>query len=88
MRLVIMSGATTSVCSLLVLLSVIAWPDSLIFLAFSMIISKLYLNSLLAMLNYRKIPLELAMHLGHPVSTPGSGTGLRFSPNESGRTTA
>ncbi|KAK0238295.1 hypothetical protein EDD85DRAFT_503399 [Armillaria nabsnona] len=49
MRLVIMSGVTTSVCSFLVLFSIIAWPDSLIFLAFDMIISKLYMNSLLAM---------------------------------------
>ncbi|KAK0488420.1 hypothetical protein IW261DRAFT_348705 [Armillaria novae-zelandiae] len=87
MRLVIMSGSTTSVCSLLVLFSRIAWPDSLIFLAFDMIISKLYMNSLLAMLNYRKIPLELALNLGHPISIPtSSGAELEFSPNESGET--
>ncbi|KAK0475339.1 hypothetical protein EDD18DRAFT_213931 [Armillaria luteobubalina] len=86
MRLVIMSGSTTSVCSLLVLFSIIAWPDSLIFLAFDMIISKLYMNSLLAMLNYRKIPLELAMNLGHPISIPSSGAGLEFAPDESRET--
>ncbi|PBK66753.1 hypothetical protein ARMSODRAFT_977318 [Armillaria solidipes] len=97
MRLVIMSGLTTSVCSFLVLFSIIAWPDSLIFLAFDMIISKppsvtnpalstVYMNSLLAMLNYRKIPTELAINLGHPVSTPGSGAVLEFAPDESGDT--
>ncbi|KAK0497569.1 hypothetical protein EDD18DRAFT_1462333 [Armillaria luteobubalina] len=46
----------------------------------------LYMNSLLAMLNYRKIPLELAMNLGHPISIPSSGAGLEFAPDESRET--
>ncbi|PBK91890.1 hypothetical protein ARMGADRAFT_192017 [Armillaria gallica] len=86
MRLVIMSGLVTSVCSLLVLVSDIVWPNSLLFVAFEMALPNLYINSLLAMLNSRKISTKLAVNLGHPVSAPESGTVLEFSPNESGDT--
>ncbi|KAG7443422.1 uncharacterized protein BT62DRAFT_331329 [Guyanagaster necrorhizus] len=45
----------TSACSLLTLVSYIAWPDTLIFFAIgTFILPKLYINSLLAMLNSRK----------------------------------
>ncbi|PBK81074.1 hypothetical protein ARMGADRAFT_815273 [Armillaria gallica] len=49
MRLVIVSGLATSTCSLLTLISYIAWPESLIFLGIVFILPKLYVNSLLAM---------------------------------------
>ncbi|KAK0207352.1 hypothetical protein IW262DRAFT_660602 [Armillaria fumosa] len=55
MRIVVISGLLTSTCSLLTLISYIVWPDTLIFLAIgTFILPKLYINSLLAMLNSRK----------------------------------
>ncbi|PBK59120.1 hypothetical protein ARMSODRAFT_1009864 [Armillaria solidipes] len=53
MRLVVMSGLATSACSLLTLISYIAWRKSLAFLGINFVLSKLYINSLLAMLNSR-----------------------------------
>ncbi|PBK81076.1 hypothetical protein ARMGADRAFT_1171551 [Armillaria gallica] len=53
MRLVLMSGLATSACSLLTLITYIVWPRSLAFLGFHFVLSKLYINSLLAMLNSR-----------------------------------
>jgi hypothetical protein len=53
MRLVLMSGLATSGCSLLTLISYIVWPQSLAFLGIHFVLSKLYINSLLAMLNSR-----------------------------------
>ncbi|PBK81111.1 hypothetical protein ARMGADRAFT_816244 [Armillaria gallica] len=53
MRLVLMSGLATSGCSLLTLISYIVWPQSLAFLGIHFFLSKLYINSLLAMLNSR-----------------------------------
>ncbi|KAK0187523.1 hypothetical protein F5146DRAFT_1059102 [Armillaria mellea] len=53
MRLVLMSGLATSVCSLLILISYIVWPKSLAPLGIHFVLSKLYINSLLAMLNSR-----------------------------------
>ncbi|KAK0488430.1 hypothetical protein IW261DRAFT_349059 [Armillaria novae-zelandiae] len=55
MRIIVISGLLTSACSLLTLISYIVWPDTLIFLAIgTFILPKLYINSLLAMLNSRK----------------------------------
>ncbi|KAK0207372.1 hypothetical protein IW262DRAFT_663352 [Armillaria fumosa] len=54
MRFAVMSGLTTSACSLFSLIAYIAWPNSLIFLAVHFTLPKLYINSLLAMLNARK----------------------------------
>ncbi|KAK0431978.1 hypothetical protein EV421DRAFT_1851419 [Armillaria borealis] len=55
MRVVVISGLLTSVCSLLTLVTYIVWPDTLIFMALgTFILPKLYINSLLAMLNSRK----------------------------------
>ncbi|KAK0487962.1 hypothetical protein IW261DRAFT_1451267 [Armillaria novae-zelandiae] len=53
MRLVLVSGLVTSACSLLTLISYVVWPDSLIFLGINFVLSKIYINSLLAMLNSR-----------------------------------
>ncbi|KAK0444679.1 hypothetical protein EV421DRAFT_360010 [Armillaria borealis] len=54
MRLVVISGLATSACSLLTLVTYIAWPNTLIFVAIDFILPKLYINSLLAMLNSRQ----------------------------------
>ncbi|PBK62992.1 hypothetical protein ARMSODRAFT_1088795 [Armillaria solidipes] len=53
-RLILVSGLATSACSLLALIAYIVWPESLIFLAIDFVLPKLYVNSLLAMLNYRR----------------------------------
>ncbi|KAK0184970.1 hypothetical protein F5146DRAFT_1072864 [Armillaria mellea] len=86
MRLVIMSGLVTGVCSLLALVSDIMWPNSLLFVAFRIALPSFHINSLLAMLNYHRISTKLAIDLGHPISAPESGMVLEFSPNESGDT--
>ncbi|KAK0468765.1 hypothetical protein IW261DRAFT_1573510 [Armillaria novae-zelandiae] len=54
MRLVVISGLATSVCSLISLITFLVWPNSLIFIGIDFIHPKLYINSLLAMLNARK----------------------------------
>ncbi|KAK0185838.1 hypothetical protein F5146DRAFT_1068106 [Armillaria mellea] len=54
MLLGVMSGLVTSICSLLILLTYLAWPNTLIFIGIDLILPKLYINSLLAMLNSRK----------------------------------
>ncbi|PBK79558.1 hypothetical protein ARMGADRAFT_120401 [Armillaria gallica] len=54
MRLVVISGLATSTCSLLTLITYLVWQDSLIFLGVDLILPKLYVNSLLAMLNARR----------------------------------
>ncbi|SJL15364.1 uncharacterized protein ARMOST_18857 [Armillaria ostoyae] len=79
MRLVVVSGLATSACSLLTLICFIAWPHSLIFLGIDFILPKLYVNSLLAMFNYRPEHLESTIEnrerAGH--STPSV---LRIAP--------
>ncbi|KAK0187532.1 hypothetical protein F5146DRAFT_713340 [Armillaria mellea] len=47
------SGLATSACSLFSLLSYAMWPKTLIFIAIDFILPRLYINSLLAMFNYR-----------------------------------
>ncbi|SJL10853.1 uncharacterized protein ARMOST_14248 [Armillaria ostoyae] len=54
MRFILISGLATSACSLLSLITYVAWPDSFIFFAFDFILPKLYIISLLAMFNFRK----------------------------------
>ncbi|PBK63006.1 hypothetical protein ARMSODRAFT_1024305 [Armillaria solidipes] len=53
MRLVLVSGVATSAISLSTLIAFIVWPESLIFVGIHFVLSKLYINSLLAMLNSR-----------------------------------
>ncbi|KAK0474945.1 hypothetical protein IW261DRAFT_1497928 [Armillaria novae-zelandiae] len=54
MRLGVISGLATSTCSLLMLITYLARPNTLIFSSIGLILPKLYMNSLLAMLNARK----------------------------------
>ncbi|KAK0457278.1 uncharacterized protein EV420DRAFT_1549887 [Desarmillaria tabescens] len=58
MRLVVISGLATSACSLFTLVAYIAWPNTLIFVAINFILPRLYINSLLAMLNSRKSSMD------------------------------
>ncbi|KAK0433897.1 hypothetical protein EV421DRAFT_1370481 [Armillaria borealis] len=53
MRVVVISGLATSACSLLALMTFVALPNTLVFFAIGFILPKLYINSLLAMLNAR-----------------------------------
>ncbi|KAG7441280.1 uncharacterized protein BT62DRAFT_997305, partial [Guyanagaster necrorhizus] len=53
MRVVVISGLATSTCSLLALMTFVAFPKTLVFFAIGFILPKLYINSLLAMLNAR-----------------------------------
>ncbi|KAK0457251.1 uncharacterized protein EV420DRAFT_515083 [Desarmillaria tabescens] len=76
MRLVVISGLATSACSLFVLIAYIAWPNSLIFIAVDFILPKLYINSLLAMLNARNAQMKPGTQ-GRPID--GSKI-LRFAP--------
>ncbi|PBK91918.1 hypothetical protein ARMGADRAFT_192765 [Armillaria gallica] len=55
MRLAVISGLTTSVCELLTLVAFVAWPKTLIFVAIHFILPKLYINSMLVMLNARNV---------------------------------
>ncbi|KAK0189325.1 hypothetical protein F5146DRAFT_623155 [Armillaria mellea] len=53
MRVVVISGLATSACSLLALMTFVTLPNTLVFFAIGFILPKLYINSLLAMLNAR-----------------------------------
>ncbi|KAK0457590.1 uncharacterized protein EV420DRAFT_1643926 [Desarmillaria tabescens] len=53
MRMVLATGIATSACSLFSLFTYIMWPKTLIFVAIDFILPRLYINSLLAMFNYR-----------------------------------
>ncbi|KAK0487955.1 hypothetical protein IW261DRAFT_1558999 [Armillaria novae-zelandiae] len=54
MWFVLMSGLATSACSTIALITYIALPNTLIFLGVEFLLTKLYVNSLLSMLNARK----------------------------------
>ncbi|KAK0216618.1 hypothetical protein EDD85DRAFT_869657 [Armillaria nabsnona] len=75
MRFAVMSGLTTSACSLFTLVAYIAWPNSLVFLAADFILPKLYINSLLAMLNARS-----AQRRAETKEYSTDNSTLRFSP--------
>ncbi|KAK0445915.1 hypothetical protein EV421DRAFT_1935275 [Armillaria borealis] len=86
MRLILVSGLSTSVCSLLTLIAVLIWPYSGIFLGIDFILPKLYINSLLAMFNYRRKHTSNKLteeHGGH-----SSSTALQFTPHSSEDSTA
>lgn len=48
------TGLLTSICAAMSLISIIAWPDTFIYVAFYFVVGRLYCNSLLATLNARK----------------------------------
>ncbi|KAF8718289.1 hypothetical protein AX14_011933 [Amanita brunnescens Koide BX004] len=54
MRYVLISGTLTSMCSLAGLIIFCVMPNNLIFLGVTFVVTKLYINSYLAMLNARK----------------------------------
>ncbi|KAM5537064.1 hypothetical protein V8D89_009210 [Ganoderma adspersum] len=67
------TGALTSLCALLTLLTYAAMPDNFVFMAFYFVLPKLFLNSLLATLNARR-PLRETNSGGDMVSIPLSNT--------------
>ncbi|KAF8636801.1 hypothetical protein AX17_003252 [Amanita inopinata Kibby_2008] len=54
MRYVLISGTLTTACSLSALITYAVMPNNLVFLAIEFLLTKLYVNSYLAMLNARK----------------------------------
>ncbi|KAK0435711.1 hypothetical protein EV421DRAFT_1908412 [Armillaria borealis] len=54
MWFVLMSGLATSACSTVALITYIVLPNTLVFLGVEFLLTKLYVNSLLSMLNARK----------------------------------
>ncbi|KAK0471872.1 hypothetical protein IW261DRAFT_1571563 [Armillaria novae-zelandiae] len=78
MRLVLMSGLATSACSLLTLITYIVWPKSLAFLGIHFVLSKLYINSLLAMLNSRSKHCSASQSMEDEVNS--LPTTLRITP--------
>lgn len=54
------TGLLTSLCALASLVSILAWPNTFIYIAFFFCIGRLYTNSLLATLNARKKIRELS----------------------------
>ncbi|PBK90865.1 hypothetical protein ARMGADRAFT_1064475 [Armillaria gallica] len=72
MRLILVSGLATSLCSLLVLIMYTTVPFSLVYIAVDFILPKLYINSFLAMLNRRQehqasmSPAKYEGHLNPP----------------------
>ncbi|PBK59114.1 hypothetical protein ARMSODRAFT_1027689 [Armillaria solidipes] len=78
MQLVLISGLATSVPSLVSVFTYIAWPKTLIFVAIDFIIPKLYVNSLLAMFNYRQEHSSKKSTTEHLVPAV-----LRFAPTSS-----
>jgi len=47
------TGLVTSICAIMAFVSVLAWPDTFLYIALYLLISRLYANSLLATLNAR-----------------------------------
>ncbi|KAK0445626.1 uncharacterized protein EV420DRAFT_1648347 [Desarmillaria tabescens] len=54
MRMILMSGFITSFYSIVILTTFLLWPNTLIFLGVDCLLPKLFINSLLAMLNARR----------------------------------
>ncbi|KAK0187530.1 hypothetical protein F5146DRAFT_713046 [Armillaria mellea] len=80
-RLILVSGLATSACSLFALIAYIVWPETLIFLGIDFVLPKFYVNSLLAMFNYRRkysSSKSAVEHAGH--TTPNI---LRMTPHSS-----
>ncbi|KIK02597.1 hypothetical protein K443DRAFT_513791 [Laccaria amethystina LaAM-08-1] len=73
------TGLLTSLCALASLVSILAWPNTFIYIAFFFCIGRLYTNSLLATLNARKKIRELSDGIE---STSGNNLSL----NSMGRT--
>ncbi|KAG7441252.1 uncharacterized protein BT62DRAFT_1011840 [Guyanagaster necrorhizus] len=55
MQMVLISGLATSLYSMFILVAFVVWPDTLIFLGVDCLQPKIFINSLLAMLNARKM---------------------------------
>ncbi|KAK0187506.1 hypothetical protein F5146DRAFT_1059011, partial [Armillaria mellea] len=85
MRLVLMSGLATSACSLLILISFIVWSKSLAPLGIHFVLSKLYINSLLAMLNSRSKHHSTSQSTVTEDEVHASPTFLRITPLSSER---
>jgi len=61
----IKTGLITSFCAIMAFVSVIAWPNTFLYVAFYLLISRLYANSLLATLNARSSLAGAGAHSSH-----------------------
>ncbi|KAK0457007.1 uncharacterized protein EV420DRAFT_1644163 [Desarmillaria tabescens] len=71
----LISGLVTSMCSTAVLITFLVWPNTLIFIGIDFMLPRLFINSLLAMLNARK---ELRKIQGSQFLEPNGDSQLRL----------
>ncbi|KAK0457004.1 uncharacterized protein EV420DRAFT_1691037 [Desarmillaria tabescens] len=76
MRLILISGLVTSMCSTATLITFLMWPNALVFVAIDLMQPRLFINSLLAMLNARK---ELRNIQSSEILEPKGESQLRFT---------
>ncbi|KAJ7292055.1 hypothetical protein C8J57DRAFT_1274522 [Mycena rebaudengoi] len=81
MQYTLSCGVFTSACSLACLFTFLLMPNNLIFLAFTYLLTRLYVNSFMAMMNARQrfyrpndssLPLALSIPVSSPVFTYGT----------------
>ncbi|KAK0482895.1 hypothetical protein EDD18DRAFT_1200981, partial [Armillaria luteobubalina] len=85
MWFVLMSGLATSACSTIALITYIVLPNTLIFLGVEFLLTKLYVNSLLSMLNARKRLQGANTGSGTALSEPTSFSNvIRLTPTAGG----
>ncbi|KAK0187538.1 hypothetical protein F5146DRAFT_1140954 [Armillaria mellea] len=88
MWFVLMSGLATSACSTIALITFIVLPNTLVFLGVEFLLTKLYVNSLLSMLNARKRLQEANTGSGTALSEPTSFSNvIRLTPTAGGAST-
>ncbi|KAF8647976.1 hypothetical protein AX16_006424 [Volvariella volvacea WC 439] len=68
MRYVVASGLATSLCSMTALITYAAMPNNLVFLGIEFLLTKLYVNSFLAMLNARQSMRDKGSDNSHSIS--------------------
>ncbi|KAK0221337.1 hypothetical protein IW262DRAFT_892368 [Armillaria fumosa] len=85
MWFVLMSGLATSACSTIALITYIVLPNTLVFLGVEFLLTKLYVNSLLSMLNARKRLQGANTGSGTALSEPTSFSNvIRLTPTAGG----
>jgi len=67
-RMILASGSLTSACSLAALIAFAAMPNTLVFLGIEFLLTKLYINSFLAMLNARHVVRDQDTATRHSLS--------------------
>jgi len=76
-RMTLVSGFMTSACSLAALITYGAMPDTLVFLGIEFLLTKLYINSFLAMLNARQSVRDKDTSPGNSVNVSTKAMNIR-----------